>query len=373
MNENARATSHTAKLASRDMAVRGIRLLENAIERDFGITLQIGAELEFVARSSDLANCEDPTNPLGVEFEGKYTNARKAFFASSPVVTNIYKEDEPLQYEVVIGHESTAGAIRAAAAIDQVRKHINTRGAAYKVHTSTEATSPFVPAGQGTVCSGMHINISLWKAGKNLLQADGKPVAEQQRAEEYADEIVNAALGIQSETVLLHAPNEGSYKRFGASRHSPHKISNSFTGSMVFRGYHRADLNHKPHYTDKTGQQRYAKEGHYPGHIESRLAGADADPYQVVLATLAGVYAGLEQHYIAEVPYPRGSDYIPRSVDAAAERFSQSTHFKRLLNRLACKEQEGDMLGDNFCAAVLSELEEKKRSGHAAQAGQVRA
>ncbi|MDP5053449.1 MAG: glutamine synthetase, partial [Congregibacter sp.] len=111
-----------------------------------------------------------------------------------------------------------------------------------------------------------------------------------------------------SEAMAIFAPNPNSYRRFKAGSLAP---------SGVSWGYdHREVALRIPVSTESNRR------------IEHRIAGADANPYLVLAAVLAGIHAGLERAREPGVPVTREADLsgtvtLPRRIDAALTMFRE--------------------------------------------------
>ncbi len=118
--------------------------------------------------------------------------------------------------------------------------------------------------------SGLHLHVSLLDgAGRNLFA--GTPEAP-------ADALRHAIGGLQraaAESLLLFAPHANSYRRF---------VPNAFV-----------PLNHSWGFNNRTVALRIPHSDARNTRIEHRIAGADANPYLVAAAVLAGILDGLRQ------------------------------------------------------------------------------
>ena len=342
------------------LAIRGIELLQDALREHYGMEIKIGAELEFTAKPIDAPRFTrgEGENPLGAVFAGKYPGYPKVVFRDSPFITNTYKESGLYQYELVFGHENNHGSpVVLARAIEAAKKQILKNAAAHRLVASLESTS-----GTGgwietlnPVTNGLHINISLWKNGENIFGEGGADNFLLHSA--LGDQIINASLPMQAETLLLHAPKPDSFLRLDSCNiqcNSPKYIENGLKGSMHFHGFARFRREGDIHYTDADGNVRSPLEAPISGHIENRLAGADADPYQVVLATLATVYYGLERIQ-TENNFPSRHGKIRMDFDRARDTLAKGTLLRELLNNLSPDE----FLGDRLVSAVV------EKSAHA--------
>lgn len=118
--------------------------------------------------------------------------------------------------------------------------------------------------------SGMHLHVSLLDDnGRNVLT--GTPEAP-------ADALRHAIGGLQRaapDCLLLFAPHANSYRRF---------VANAFV-----------PLNDSWGFNNRTVAMRVPHSDPANSRIEHRIAGADANPYLVAAAVLAGMLEGLQQ------------------------------------------------------------------------------
>jgi hypothetical protein len=182
--------------------------------------------------------------------------------------------------------------------------------------------------------AGLHINVSL----KNK---DGIPLFGGLFGKNaLLKNCTRGVMAVQKEGMLLFAPQEDSYYRFTSTPTSspgniPEIIGCGFHkrdgGSVMLRGYYVEDG-----YSVFDNNIR----------IENRLAGADADPYVAMAATLAGIYLGVlatkDKAKLQEI-YGRGDlknvawggkgpdDMVPTNINKAKARFEGSTLMRNVL------------------------------------------
>ncbi|MCB1608624.1 MAG: glutamine synthetase [Xanthomonadales bacterium] len=120
--------------------------------------------------------------------------------------------------------------------------------------------------------SGTHIHVSLLdQQGNNIFAS---PVGEP------ADPLRFAIGGLQrssSDCMLLFAPHANSYRRF---------VLNAFVPLNECWGYNNRTVALRIPHSDERNTR-----------IEHRIAGADANPYLITAAVLAGILDGLDQQY----------------------------------------------------------------------------
>ena len=159
----------------------------------------------------------------------------------------------------------------------------------------------------GQAGSGLHVHVSLLDAqGRNLFAAP---------PERPADALRHAVGGLQAsarDNLLLFAPHANSYRRFVANAFVPLNDSWGFNNRTVAMRIPHSDA-------DNT-------------RIEHRIAGADANPYLVAAAVLAGMLHGIEQRM----------DPGPPVTGNAYEQFEVRTPYWR--------DAIEDFLGSGFAA-----------------------
>jgi glutamine synthetase len=172
----------------------------------------------------------------------------------------------------------------------------------------------------------MHIHISLGdEAGKNLFAA----------AEPTENAFLLNALGglkaAMAESMLIFAPNANSYRRFRRNSYAP--VSASWGVN------------------NRTVSLRIPAGAPETCHIEHRPAGADANPYLVMAAILAGMHYGITEKLDPGAPvngngYEKRAKYIPGNWFDAIDAFWRAS---------ILKEYFGKEFVDTFC--TLKEVE----------------
>ncbi len=187
----------------------------------------------------------------------------------------------------------------------------------------------------GEAGSSMHLHQSVVDAdGRNIFsQADGSA----------SDAFLHYIGGLQAYTpdlTLIYAPTVNAYRRY-------------VTGSQ-------APINVAWGYDNRTAGLRVPVSPPAARRVENRLAGADANPYLAVAATLAAGLAGMQEKLLPNDPVqdngyalPRA---LPRTFSTAHEQMAQSTHAPRLLGErfvqayLAVKALEHDSFQNEISA-----------------------
>lgn len=162
----------------------------------------------------------------------------------------------------------------------------------------------------GQAGSSMHLHQSVVDAqGRNVFsQADGSA----------SDAFFHYLGGLQAYTpdlMLLYAPTVNSYRRYVAGSQAPTNVAWG--------------------YDNRTTGLRVPVSGPAARRVENRLAGADANPYLAMAATLAAGLAGIGEKLTPADPVD-GNGYdqargLARTFDAAHEQMARSQHAPRLL------------------------------------------
>ncbi len=162
----------------------------------------------------------------------------------------------------------------------------------------------------GQAGSSMHLHQSVVDAqGRNVFSnADGSP----------SESFFHFIGGLQAYTpdlMLVYAPTVNSYRRYVAGSQAPTNVQWGFD--------------------NRTTGLRVPVSGPAARRVENRLAGADANPYLAMAASLAAGLAGLSERLAPALPV-EGNGYhqardLPRTFDAAHAQMAVSGHAPRLL------------------------------------------
>ena len=209
------------------------------------------------------------------------------------------------QYEVNLGH--MADPLCAADHAFLLKRA--TKAAAREVEAlATFMAKPF----EDRAGNGLHVHVSLVdRDGRNVFAAD--PAA-----------LGHAIAGLQAtmaESMLLCAPNANSYRRLRPLSYAPLA----------------ATWGHD----NRTVALRVPSGPEAARRIEHRLAGADASPYLVLAAVLAGIHHGLCKR-LEPGPPTRGNAYAGAEPDLPAS-------WERAQAALASATVLPDYLGEAFC------------------------
>jgi glutamine synthetase len=174
--------------------------------------------------------------------------------------------------------------------------------------------------------SGMHVHVSLGDEQGNNLFAAENPVENEL--------LLNAIGGLKAamaESMLIFAPNANSYRRFRRNSYAPVAANWGVN--------------------NRTVSLRIPAGAAKSCHIEHRPSGADANPYLVMAAILAGMHHGIAEKVDPGNPvtgngYEKRAKYIPGNWFDAIDAFWRAS---------ILKEYFGKEFVDTFC--TLKEVE----------------
>jgi glutamine synthetase len=174
--------------------------------------------------------------------------------------------------------------------------------------------------------SGMHIHVSLADEEGNNLFAAEEPMQNQ-----LLMHSIGGLKAAMAESMLIFAPNANSYRRFRRNSYAP--VSASW------------GIN------NRTVSIRIPAGAAKACHIEHRPSGADANPYLVMAAILAGMHHGIVEKAEPGNPvsgngYEKRAKYIPGNWFDAIDAFWRAS---------ILKEYFGKEFVDTFC--TLKEVE----------------
>ncbi|MDD5478998.1 glutamine synthetase family protein [Rhodoferax sp.] len=174
--------------------------------------------------------------------------------------------------------------------------------------------------------SSMHLHISLVDAqGQNVFSLpDGRE----------SPQFMPFVAGLQTfgpELMLMFAPNVNSYRRYVAGSQAPTHMQWG--------------------YDNRTTGLRVPTSAPAARRVENRVAGADANPYLAMAASLAAGLKGLQAHLSATEPLS-GNGYeqahsLPRSMAEAIQKMEQSFFVRQAL---------GDDFVTGYCAVKALEM-----------------
>jgi glutamine synthetase len=242
------------------------------------------------------------------DMSGLMHGIRDACIAQNLPIDTLIKEAAPSQYEINLYH--SADALVAADHATLLKRAIK----AVAKQQGLVATFMAKPFGN-LAGNGMHVHCSLLDEGGNNAFADGTD-----QGNELLRQAVAGCLATMDESMLLFAPNLNSYRRFQRGSHAP---------MAPCWGYE-----------NRTVSVRIPADRAAATRIEHRVAGADANPYLVIAAILAGMLHGIENRLQAPPPLTGNAyDQLPPSLPR---------HWPEALARFAASGFIRDNLGEDF-------------------------
>ena len=219
-------------------------------------------------------------------------------------VTSTSSEYGPGQFEANLRHQAEA---LAAADHAIFLKQIVKAAARSTGYEATFMAKPYL----ARAGSGLHVHVSVLNAkGRNIFD-DGSALG--------APSLRHAIGGLQTlmpESMAIFAPSVNSYRRFQPDMFAPVNrkwgINNRSVGLRVPVG--PADAR----------------------RVEHRAAGADANPYLVLAAVLAGVHHGIESHIDPGAPVAGNASHapdpvLPHTIDDALAQMGEASLLKEYL------------------------------------------
>jgi len=212
-------------------------------------------------------------------------------------IDTLIKESAPSQYEINLYHSPDA----LVAADQAVLLQRTIKGVAKQ--QGLRATFMAKPFGD-LAGSGMHVHCSLIDTDGNNAFDDGTG-----KGNDLLRQAIAGCLATMEESMLLFAPNLNSYRRFQRGTHAP--LAPSWG------------------YENRTVSLRVPADVPAATRIEHRVSGADANPYLVIAAILAGMLHGIENKLQAPEPmegnaYDKLPASLPRYWPDALARFESS-------------------------------------------------
>ena len=245
----------------------------------------------------------------------------------------LISEYAPGQMEIVLRHR--ADVLKACDEGIMLKRLIK----AVAEHHGLAATFMAKPYSEWTG-SGMHIHVSLGdEQGNNLFAAD----------DPLQNELLMHAIGglkaAMAESMLIFAPNANSYRRFRRNSYAP--VSASW------------GIN------NRTVSLRIPAGAAKACHIEHRPSGADANPYLVMAAILAGMHHGITEKVEPGNPvvgngYEKRAKYIPGNWFDAIDAFWRASILKEYFGKefvdtyCTVKETEADRF---YCEPIARDFE----------------
>ena len=257
-----------------------------------------------------------------LDYHGPLLEAlRQAFDTQDLPYEGIIKESAPSQFEINVAHSDDVMLLA-----DQVIRMQRTIRAVSARHGFVASFMPKPIDDEAG--NGLHVHCSLLdENGANVFDDGGEEGSDLLR---YA---VAGCLELLPASMLLFAPSFNAYRRFQPGNHAP---TESAWG-----------------YDNRTTAIRIPESPTAARRIEHRVAGADANPYLVLAAVLAGIWHGIENTLLPPKPIEGNAwdqeidaHALPTTMDEAIALFDKSdvlssyltAEFKTLF--LATKVQE---------------------------------
>jgi glutamine synthetase len=195
--------------------------------------------------------------------------------------------------------------VRYAEALEMADRHVLFKQCLKELAESMGLSVTFMAkpdaGGAGSSC---HIHLSLWRDGKNVFEKDG----------DLFRWFLGGWMARVPELMVFYAPTVNSYKRYVDASWAPTRLAWS--------------------YDNRTAGFRVVGDG--PSmRIECRIAGADANPYLALAASLASGLDGIASKNAAPKAFEgdaysaRDLQHVPRTLAEATELFAASEFAKR--------------------------------------------
>lgn len=220
-----------------------------------------------------------------LDYHGPLLEAlRQAFDTQDLPYEGIIKESAPSQFEINVAHSDDVMLLA-----DQVIRMQRTIRAVSARHGYVASFMPKPIDDEAG--NGLHVHCSLLdENGTNVFDDGGEEGSDLLR---YA---VAGCLELLPASMLLFAPSFNAYRRFQPGNHAP---TESAWG-----------------YDNRTTAIRIPESPSAARRIEHRVAGADANPYLVLAAVLAGIWHGIEN--TLSPPDPIEGNAWDQEIDAPA-------------------------------------------------------
>ena len=220
-----------------------------------------------------------------LDYHGPLLEAlRQAFDTQDLPYEGIIKESAPSQFEINVAHSDDVMLLA-----DQVIRMQRTIRAVSARHGFVASFMPKPIDDEAG--NGLHVHCSLLdEKGINVFDDGGEEGSDLLR---YA---VAGCLELLPASMLLFAPSFNAYRRFQPGNHAP---TESAWG-----------------YDNRTTAIRIPESPSAARRIEHRVAGADANPYLVLAAVLAGIWHGIEN--TLSPPNPIEGNAWDQEIDAPA-------------------------------------------------------
>jgi len=195
--------------------------------------------------------------------------------------------------------------VRYAEALDMADRHVLFKQCLKELADAAGMSVTFMAkpdaGGAGSSC---HIHCSLWKDGRNVFEKGG----------DIFRWFLGGWMAHVPELMVFYAPTINSYKRYVDASWAPTRLAWS--------------------YDNRTAGFRVVGDGQAL-RIECRIAGADANPYLALAASLASGLDGIANKTEAPAAFEgdayaaRNLQHVPRTLAQAAELFAASDFARR--------------------------------------------
>ena len=235
-----------------------------------------------------------------LDYHGPLLEAlRQAFDTQDLPYEGIIKESAPSQFEINVAHSDDVMLLA-----DQVIRMQRTIRAVSARHGFVASFMPKPIDDESG--NGLHVHCSLLdENGTNVFDDGGEEGSDLLR---YA---VAGGLELLPASMLLFAPSFNAYRRFQPGNHAP---TESAWG-----------------YDNRTTAIRIPESPSAARRLEHRVAGADANPYLVLAAVLAGIWHGIESTLSPPNPIEGNAwdqeinaPALPTTMDEAISVFDKS-------------------------------------------------
>lgn len=255
---------------------------------------------------------------LAPMFDEVYAAAREQGIPAETLMS----EYAPGQFELTLAHRDDA--LRAVDEAIMLKRLLRGVGAKHGKLVTFMAKPYADLAG-----SGMHIHVSLaGRDGTNLFAAEdpaGTPLLRH---------AIGGLKATMAESLLVFAPNGNSYRRFRSQSYAPIAASWGINNRSV--------------------SLRIPTGPAASRHVEHRIAGADANPYLVVAAVLAGIERGIEQTVDPGSPVVGNGYAAAATASAGGARRELPATWQEAIERAAASDFLRQALGAEFLKIFLA-------------------
>ncbi len=224
-------------------------------------------------------------------------------------------EYSPGQFEIVLRHR--ADALRAADEAVMYKRLVRGVAGRHGID-ATFMAKPFAERAG----SGMHLHVSLQTAG-----GDNAFAAEDPAGGPLLRHAVGGMMAMMAESMAVFAPNANSYRRFRRNSYAP-----TTPGWGV---------------NNRSVPLRVPAGPPASRHVEHRVAGADANPYLVLAAVLAGMHHGIVNRLDPGPPLTGNAYARPAASPLPLD-------WLRALDAFAASGLLKDYFGARFCDVFLA-------------------